>query len=142
MTSNIGLDTIELDQGAANNTFYGNSFPANCSVRINDAGTNFWDNGTMGNYWTDYNGTDSNGDGIGDSPYIILGVKWDNAVGGDVSFVAAYDNFPLMEPYNIEHDDIISPQTESSLALLVAAAVVVVAVISAGFLIYFKKHKH
>ncbi|MGB9914580.1 MAG: NosD domain-containing protein [Candidatus Bathyarchaeales archaeon] len=49
MTSNIRLDTIELDQGTANNTFYGNSFPANCSVRINDAGTNFWDNGTMGN---------------------------------------------------------------------------------------------
>ncbi|MEM2108002.1 MAG: right-handed parallel beta-helix repeat-containing protein, partial [Candidatus Bathyarchaeia archaeon] len=46
MASNIGLDTIELDQGTANNTFYGNSFPANCSVRVNDAGITFWDNGT------------------------------------------------------------------------------------------------
>lgn len=141
MASNIGLDAIELDQGTANNTFYGNSFPANCSVRVNDAGINFWDNGTIGNYWADYNGTDSNGDGIGDSPYIILGVKWSNTIGGDVSFVAGYDNFPLMAPYNVEHDAVILPQTWPYLPLA-AGAVAIVLVISAGFLFYFKKHKH
>ena len=26
-----------------------------------------WDNGTIGNYWGDYNGTDNNNDGIGDT---------------------------------------------------------------------------
>jgi parallel beta-helix repeat protein len=30
-----------------------------------------WDNGITGNYWSDYNGTDENHDGTGDTPYVI-----------------------------------------------------------------------
>lgn len=47
----------------------------------------FWDDGypSGGNYWSDYNGTDSDLDGLGDSPY-ILGY-YDS------------DNHPLMNPY-------------------------------------------
>jgi parallel beta-helix repeat protein len=43
--------------------------------------TNVWDNGKEGNYWSDYAGQDLNGDGAGDSPYLI-----DND----------QDNYPLM----------------------------------------------
>jgi hypothetical protein len=48
------------------------------------SGVNFWDNGypSGGNYWSDYNGTDSGGDGIGDTQYLI-----------DANNI---DNYPLM----------------------------------------------
>jgi parallel beta-helix repeat protein len=140
MANNLVQDTIELDQGAVNNTFYGNNFAANCGVRINDAGATFWDNGTIGNYWADYNGTDSNNDGIGDSPFIITAVKWDNSIRGDVSFVAGQDNYPLMAPYDVEHRAVVLSQNESFLVVLVIAVSAIIGV-GGGLLIYHRKNR-
>ena len=39
---------------------------------------NIWDNGFEGNYWDNYNGTDGDGNGIGDTPYIINENNQDN----------------------------------------------------------------
>jgi len=70
--------------GAVNNIVYNNVFINNTIWNADDNLGNTWDNGTIGNYWDDYNGTDANVDGIGDISYLT------NLVKGDM--------FPLMLP--------------------------------------------
>lgn len=67
----------------------------NNSQQAYDNCANFWDNGSQGNYWNDYNGHDKQGDGIGDSPY--------NISGGNNT-----DRYPLMKPVNITSPIIIT----------------------------------
>lgn len=76
----IGIDTLNIvsQGGAHDNIVYYNNFVSNSESVRNGAlnilpvpEVGIWDNGTTGNYWSDYNGTDANGDGIGDTPYII-----------------------------------------------------------------------
>lgn len=105
---------VVLQDGAIENIFYGNTFAADsCKIGIDDGveGTT-WDNGTIGNYWGDYNGTDNNRDGIGDTPYIINAYKWDIKSEGFVSYVSGRDNHPLMRYYKI--DDYAMPEPSSS----------------------------
>ena len=129
---------IALQSGAANNTFYGNIFTVDsCKIHIDDEVEGvFWDNGTIGNYWGNYNGTDSDGDGIGDSPYIINAFIWDTDVDGFVSYVSSQDNYPLMAPYDIEHDKIVLP-----LSLPFTTLLVLVIVVGLGIFAYFKKRR-
>ena len=47
-----------------------------------------WNKDSEGNYWSDYNGTDDNNDGIGDTPYVI------NNYDSDI--------YPLISPLDIE----------------------------------------
>jgi parallel beta-helix repeat protein len=54
------------------NFIYENSFISNFYQVYTDlTSKNTWDNGWEGNFWSDYNGTDLNGDGIGDTAYVI-----------------------------------------------------------------------
>jgi Periplasmic copper-binding protein (NosD) len=131
---------IELDE-AVNNTFYGNTFKADSlKIAVYTKNDNFWDNGTMGNYWDNYNGTDINGDGIGDSPYTIIGYKWDIEAEGFVGFSYVQDNYPLMASLQIEYDNAKIPQTEPFPTTLLFGSVIVIAVLAGlGLLVYFKK---
>lgn len=65
-----------------NNTFYHNAFVNNqANVKFNNGmviSGNNWDNGIQGNYWSDYNGSDTDGDGVGDIPYIINSANSDD----------------------------------------------------------------
>lgn len=66
------------------NLFFHNNFVNNTS-QVSASPANVWDRKVEGNYWSDYYGTDSDGDGIGDTPYVI-----DSSNQG---------NYPLMNPY-------------------------------------------
>ena len=72
-----------------------------------------WDDGAEGNYWSDYNGTDLNGDGVGDTPYIVETPRiWiEPTTQTPVTFgVNAQDNYPLMHPVNISSVTIELPE--------------------------------
>lgn len=73
--NNISRSTLYGIYGEADsysNIIYENIFKDN-NVNAMDNGRNSWDNGTVGNYWDDYNDVDRDRDGIGDFPYRFSG---------------------------------------------------------------------
>jgi len=96
--NNYALNFRLYSEGGDNTTIYHNNFINNTGhVKIdkpwNDDvyyGTYYLDNGEEGNYWSNYIGTDNDGDGIGEIPFIID------------SHRQRQDNYPLMTPYEIE----------------------------------------
>jgi parallel beta-helix repeat protein len=84
--NNLAFNMRGIDlQSSTNYLIYLNSFIQNDDHASDYGFNNNWDNGTIGNYWDDYNGVDYNDDGIGDSPYYI--VEWLEIV----------DNFPIWD---------------------------------------------
>jgi parallel beta-helix repeat protein len=71
--------------------FYHNSFINNHQNAYDHWGDTTWDNGypSGGNYWDDYTGSDTNNDGIGETPYPIPGEA------------GAKDNYPLVHPHGL-----------------------------------------
>jgi len=92
-----------------------------------------WDDGTIGNYWSDYDVTDSNGDGIGDTPYVI---DADNQ-----------DNYPIMMFYGIaitpSPEPTSTPEFESEPfpMIIILASITIVTFVGLSLLIYIKKRK-
>jgi parallel beta-helix repeat protein len=116
----LGSDREYSDRKVEDNVFYHNNFMDN--TQDASAGCvsddNRWNKGEKGNYWSSYNGTDSDGDGIGDTAYII-----------DENNI---DYFPLMEP--LEAPELELPDTVPEFPywtplLIMLVAVMAVAVI-------------
>lgn len=95
--NNILKNNVGVELSVCNNSvFYNNNFINNTYLQVDSyASSNAWDNGTQGNYWSDYQGRDVNSDGIGDTPYDI-----------DENNV---DRFPLMTRYGKVTEDITPP---------------------------------
>ena len=86
--NNVGLYTC---CSARQNHFYNNNLLDNSqNAQENPDLLNIWYNypNGPGNYWDDYNGSDENHDGIGDTPY-------------DVPSAGNQDLYPLMSPYGM-----------------------------------------
>ena len=94
---------------ASNNLIFNNNFNDNydqyhgnyAQVGSEDS-INMWDDGKMGNYWSDYTGIDANGDGIGDTPYEVDSKNT--------------DRYPLINPSNIS--EYLQKTTPPKIALL------------------------
>ncbi len=94
-TGAIGKDGITIgpngDGTLSGSLLYDNNFVDN-TYQVNtlfSAKSDYFDNEKGGNYWSDYHGTDSNGDGIGDTPYVIDANR--------------SDRYPLMTLFNISN---------------------------------------
>jgi len=74
-----------LYQSSTNIIYHNNIINNSEQVYAENSSNNKWDNGHQGNYWSSYNGTDQNGDGIGDTS-CQLGCN-------------QTDNYPLIHPY-------------------------------------------
>jgi hypothetical protein len=77
---------LHIKGGSDDNYVYHNNFiNNNNNVWANPLDCSNWDNGNSGNFWDDYWGVDSDGNGIGDTPYRVA--------------TSNYDYYPLMELY-------------------------------------------
>jgi len=67
------INGVKTVTSTIDNIFYLNSFSDNGENNAWDPGSNTWYYNSQGNYWDDYTGSDSNNDGVGDTPYTIPG---------------------------------------------------------------------
>ncbi len=83
-----------------------------------------WDDGREGNFWSDYNGTDSNNDGVGDAPYVIDTLN--------------LDRYPLLQsPVKLP-----IPTTNAPFDVIILGALFAVIAITTAFFYWRKTKSH
>ena len=119
----VFLGPILYNHTKVYNVFYLNSFLNNtrhiydceCTSTLWMQHLNIWDNGTSGNYWSDYDGIDEDKDGIGDTAYSVT----DDDV----------DMYPLMEPLTLsltENNGFLGMDLSLEIGFAITAGIVVV----------------
>jgi parallel beta-helix repeat protein len=80
---------IYIDR-SSDNMFYHNNIFDNFNQVTTKTSINMWDNGIEGNYWSNYTGSDTNNNGLGDTPHVIDGSNHDTLplMGMFTSFLA------------------------------------------------------
>lgn len=121
-----GVVMGNVNQDASNNIFYHNNFDfikneawfsgeKTFIVWEGVRGSVFLDNGKEGNYYSDYNGSDLNSDGIGDTPYVIITKdpsNYHNIAVFNIADMVLTDHYPLMMPFDISSVTIQLPEWE------------------------------
>lgn len=119
--------------GSQNNNMYCNNF-INNTKQVSDIlwgesfsviSVNVWDKNKIGNYWSNYNGTDVDDDGVGDTPYVI---DENNQ-----------DNYPLTEQIEIETIPDFEETAESSSFVLLLIVLVIVLFVATIIVVFYKR---
>jgi hypothetical protein len=127
----------------SNNYFYLNNITLDSYPSIYS--DNFWDNGSVGNYWSNYttkypHASEIGYTGIGNTPYVVM--RSDYAT-KEFPNATNIDYHPLMYPYDIESDAIAFPTREpESFPLFFVAAVSAVSIGGAAASLFYRRNKN
>ena len=100
--------------------------------------SNFWDNGTEGNYWSDYYGADVDADGRGDTVYWINENNADQFPLTSTIISQSSQSIPTPTPYPTPGT---TTEPEPLPTLMIIGPIASLAIASAGLLTYFKRRK-
>lgn len=120
---------------ASGNLIQRNNFLRNAQQAYSNGSSNTWDADGAGNYWDNYNATDNDGNGIGDTPYVIDESNVDHypltRINNNASPLQAETISPNPQPQNY------SP----SVVALVAVGILVGTVAGIAIALSFRKRK-